>query len=61
MFKIKQDTAPAAFPNDFREISHRYPTEFSESDKVLSVKPNFVSCAVSSIGVIAIRMFSFLI
>ena len=26
MFKIKRDTAPAAFRSDFREISHRYPT-----------------------------------
>ena len=29
MFKIKRDTAPAACQNDFREISHRYPTRFS--------------------------------
>ena len=29
MFKIKGDTATAAFRNDFREISHRYPTGFS--------------------------------
>ena len=34
MFKIKRDTAPAAFRNDFREISHRYPTEFSQSNLV---------------------------
>ena len=29
MFKIKRDSAPAAFRNDFREIYHRYPTELS--------------------------------
>ena len=50
MFKIKRDTAPAAFPNDFREMSHRYPTEFRESDKVLSVKPNKICCFVQVQG-----------
>ena len=34
MFKIKRDSAPAAFRNDFREISHRYPTGFSQSNFV---------------------------
>ena len=34
MFKIKRDTAPAAFRNDFREISHRYPTKLSQSNFV---------------------------
>ena len=34
MFQIKRDTAPSAFRNDFREISHRYPTEFSQSNFV---------------------------
>ena len=32
MFKIKRDTAPAAFRNDFQEISHRYPRGFSQSN-----------------------------
>ena len=38
MFKIKRDSVPAAFRNNFREISHRYPTGFSHSnfDKVIS-------------------------
>ena len=29
MIKIKRDSAQAAFRNNFREIFHRYPTEFS--------------------------------
>ena len=29
IFKIKRDTVPVAFWNEFREISHRYPTGFS--------------------------------
>ena len=32
MFKIKRDTAPAAFRNDFQEISHRYRRGFSQSN-----------------------------
>ena len=32
MFKIKRDTASVGFRNNFREISHQYPTEFSQSD-----------------------------
>ena len=31
MFKIKQNIAPVAFRNDFRETSHQYHTEFSQS------------------------------
>ena len=34
MFKIKRDSAPAAFRNDFRETSHRYPTGLSQSNFV---------------------------
>ena len=34
MYKIKRDTAPAAFRNNFRKISHRYPTGFSQSNFV---------------------------
>ena len=51
MFKIKRDSAPAAFRNDFREISHRYPTRFSQNK---FVEGNIVSdqkkFAVSSRG-----------
>ena len=51
MFKIKRDSAPAAFRNDFREISHRYPTGFSQNN---FVEGNIVSdqtkFAVSSRG-----------
>ena len=51
MFKIKRDTAPAAFRNDFREISHRYPTEFSQSNFVeASILSNQTKLAVSSQG-----------
>ena len=31
MFKIKRNIAPVAFRNDFRETSHQYHTEFSQS------------------------------
>ena len=51
MFKIKRDTAPAAFRDDFREISHRYSTGFSQSHFVegnILVKPNKICCFVSS-------------
>ena len=34
MFKIKRDSSPAAFRKDFRAISHRYPTGFSQSSFV---------------------------
>ena len=34
MFKIKRDSLPAAFRKDFREISHRYHTGFSQSSFV---------------------------
>ena len=51
MFKIKRDSAPTAFRNDFREISHRYPTGYSQSNfvegNILSNQTNF---AVSSRG-----------
>ena len=40
MFKIKRDTAPAAFQIDFREISHWYPTRFSQSN---FIKGNILS------------------
>ena len=30
MFKIKRDSVSAAFRNNFREISHRYPTGISQ-------------------------------
>ena len=49
MFKIKPDTAPAAFQIDFREISHHSPTGFGQSNfkegKILSDQARF---AVSS-------------
>ena len=51
MFKMKRDTAPASFRNDFREISHQHPTRFGQSNfvkgNVLSYKTKF---AVSSQG-----------
>ena len=51
MFKIKRDTAPAAFRNDFREISHRYPTGFSQSNFVESnILSNQTKLVVSSRG-----------
>ena len=34
MFKIKRDSVSAAFRNNFREISHRYPTGISQSNFV---------------------------
>ena len=36
MYKIKRDTALAAFRDNFRETSHRYPTGFSQSNFVES-------------------------
>ena len=51
MFKIKRDTAPAAFRNDFREISDRYPTGFSQSNFVEgNILSNQTKIAVSSRG-----------
>ena len=45
MFKIKRDTAPAAFQNDFPEISPWYRTVFSQSNlverNILSSQTNF--------------------
>ena len=51
MFKIKRDTAPAAFRNDFREISLRYPSGFSQSNFVEgNILLNQTKFAVSSRG-----------
>ena len=51
MFKIKRDSAPAAFRNDFREISHRYPTRSSQSNFVEgNILSNQTKFAVSSQG-----------
>ena len=51
MFKIKPDTAPAALRNDFREISHRYPAGFSQSNFVEgNILSNQTKFAVSSRG-----------
>ena len=51
MFKIKQDTVPVSFRNDFREISHRYPTRFSQSNFVEgNILSNQTKLAVSSRG-----------
>ena len=51
MFKIKRDTAPAVFRNDFREISDRYPTGFSQSNFVEgNILSNQTKIAVSSRG-----------
>ena len=50
-FKIKRDTTPGAFRNDFREISHRYATGFSQSDFVEgNILSNQTKSAVSSQG-----------
>ena len=40
MFKIKRDSVSAAFRNNFREISHRYPTRISQ---INSVEGNILS------------------
>ena len=49
MFEIKGDSAPAAFRNDFREISHRYSTGFSQSNLAESnILSNQTKFAVSS-------------
>ena len=51
MYEIKRDTAPAAFRNDFREISHRYSTGFSQSNFVEgNILSNQKKFAVSSRG-----------
>ena len=51
MFQIKRDTAPETFRNNFRKISDRYPTGFSQSNfvegNILSKQTKF---AVSSRG-----------
>ena len=51
MFKIKRVTVPATFQNDFRELSHGYPTGFSQNSfvegHILSSQTKF---AVSSRG-----------
>ena len=45
IFKIKEDTAPAGFPNNFQEISYRYPAGFSQSNfiegNILSIQTKF--------------------
>ena len=45
MFKIKRDSVPAAFRNNFQKISHRYPTGLSQSnfieDNILSNQTKF--------------------
>ena len=51
MFKIKRVTVPAAFRNDFREISHHYPARFSQSNFVVgNILSNQTKLAVSSRG-----------
>ena len=51
MFKIKRDTAPAAFRNDFQEISYRYPRGIIQSNFVeSSILSNQTKFAVSSRG-----------
>ena len=44
MFDLKRDSAPAAFQNDFRELSHLYPTGFIAKigeGKILSNQTKF--------------------
>ena len=49
--KIKRDSGPAAFRNNFREISHRYPTGLGQSNFVESnILSNQTKFAVSSRG-----------
>ena len=51
MFKIKRDSASAAFRNNFREISHGYPTESSQSNFVKgNILSNQTKFAISSRG-----------
>ena len=51
IFKTKRDSVPAAFWNDFREISHRYPTGYSQSNFVEgNILSNQTKSAVSSRG-----------
>ena len=51
MFKIKRDSAPTAFRNDFRKISHRCPTGFSQSNFVEgNILSNQIKFAVSFRG-----------
>ena len=51
MFKIKRDTAPEAFRNNFREIYHHYSTGFSQGNFVESnILSNQTTFAVSSRG-----------
>ena len=48
---LKRDSAPSASRNDFREISHRYPTGFSQSNFVESnILSNQTKLVVSSRG-----------
>ena len=49
MFKMEQDTAPAAFQNNFLEIYHCYPTGFSQSNSIEgNILSNQTKFAVSS-------------
>ena len=51
MFKIKRGSASAAFRNNFREISHGYPTQFSQSNFVKgNILSNQTKFAISSQG-----------
>ena len=51
MFKIKRDTVPAAFWNNLREIFHRYPTGFSQTNFVEgNILSNQTKLAVLSRG-----------
>ena len=48
---LKRDSAPSASRNDFREISHRYPTGFSQSNFAESnILSNQTKLVVSSRG-----------
>ena len=51
MFKIKRDSAPATFRNNFRETSHQYPTGFIHSNFVEgNTLSNQIKFAISSRG-----------
>ena len=51
IFKKKRDTTPAAFRNDFREISYCYPARFSQSNFAEgNILSNQIKFAVSSRG-----------
>ena len=51
LFKIKQDAVPAAFWNSLWEITHRYPTGFTQSNFVEgNILSNQTKFGVSSRG-----------